>query len=244
MQFPGLRPCMRTQLLSIAYLTLTVLRVLSIADAATGASAAEVARPEGPAPLVMDDPEADAPLLRGEWNEAVRLHRALIEKQPTNGRGHYHLGYALGQLGQFSEEIAAYREAVRLGLREGNLFYNLGLALATALEDHDGAIAAFQVGLRLAPDDPEMWYNLGVAYLSKRDFPRARDAFQATLVRDPDYVEARNNLAHALLGLGDRAGARAAWETILRRDPGNLAARINLRLLDQQGGQAPATDGR
>lgn len=126
-------------------------------------------------------------------------------------------------------------------MREGLLYYNLGIALATAREDYDGAIAAFQEGLRLAPDDPELWYNLGAAYLSKRDFARARDALQAALERDPDHHDARNNLGHALLGLGDRAGARAAWEEILRTDPGNLQAQTNLRLLEQQEGRAPGT---
>ena len=192
----------------------------------------------------MDDPEADAPLLRGEWDEAVRLHAALVKDQPSNGRAYYHLGYASGQLGRYSEEVAAYRDAIRLGVREGGLYYNLGIVLATALEDYDGAIAAFGEGLRLTPDDPELWYNLGVAYLSKRDFARARDAFQVALKRDPGHVEAQNNLGHALLGLGDRAGARVAWERILRADPGNVLAERNLRFLEQQEGRGPGSNGR
>ncbi|MFQ5657297.1 MAG: tetratricopeptide repeat protein [Candidatus Methylomirabilales bacterium] len=225
-----------------SFLALAVLIVLCTAGACTVASAPEVARPEVPAALLMDDPDADVPLLRGEWEEALRLHRALVENQPGNGRAHYHLGYALGQLGKFSEEIAAYREAVRLGVREGLLYYNLGLALATAREDYDGAIAVFQEGLRLTPDDTELWYNLGVAHLSKQDFARARDAFQAALERDPDYVEARNSLAHALLGLGDRAEARAAWERILMTDPSNVPVQTNLRLLDQQERRIPGNN--
>ena len=225
-----------------SFLVLAVLMVLYTAGGCTTVPAPELAQPEAPATMLMDDPEADGPLLRGEWEEAVRLHRALVENQPGNGRAHYHLGYALGQLRKFSEEIAAYRAAVRLEVREGLLYYNLGIALATAREDHDGAIAAFQEGLRLTPDDPELWYNLGVAYLSKRDFTHARDAFQAALEREPDYVEARNNLARALLGLGDRSGARAAWERLLMTDPGNLAAQTNLRLLDQQEGRAPGNN--
>jgi tetratricopeptide (TPR) repeat protein len=223
------------------FLVLAVLIVLSTAGGCTAASAPRGGLPDAPAALLMDDPEADAPLLGGDWEEAVRLHRALIERQPDNGRAHYHLGYAWGQLGQFAEEIAAYQEAARLGVREGFLYYNLGIALATERGDYDGAIAAFQEGLRLTPHDPELWYNLGVAYLSKREFAPARDALQAALEREPDHLDSRNNLAHALLGLGDRAGARAAWEEILRRDPGNLQAQTNLRLLEQQEGRAPGT---
>ena len=237
----GLQPAKQRKAWAVpsSFLTLALLMVLYTAGACTAASAPELAQPGVPAALLMDDPEADAPLLRGEWEEAVRLHRALLENQPSNGRAQYHLGYALGQQGNFSEEIAAYREAVRLGVREGSLYYNLGIVLATAREDYDGAIAAFQEGLRLTPDDTELWYNLGEAYLSKRDFARARDAFQAVLEREPDYVEARDSLAHALLGLGDRAGARAAWERILMTDPGNVPAETNLRLLDQQEGRTP-----
>lgn len=232
----------RVRPVPVSFLTVAALMALYSLGGCTTASAPGVTRPEVPATLSMDDPEADAPLLRGEWEEAVRLHRALIEREPGTGRAHYHLGYAYGQLRKFSEEIAAYREAIRLGLREGSLYYNLGIALATARGDYDGAIAAFHEGLRLTPDDPELWYNLGVAYLSKRDFARARDAFRATLEREPDHIEGWNNLAHALLGLGDRAGARAAWERILLTDPENLPAQTNLRLLDQEEGRAPANN--
>jgi len=228
----------QTSLLSLGVL------LLCTAIACTTTSAPQVARNAGPPLQRMDDPEADAALLRGEWEEGARLHRALIQEQPGNGPAFYHLGYALGQLGKFSEEIAAYREAIRLGVREGALYYNLGIALATSLEDYDGAITAFGEGLRMTPDDPELWYNLGVAYLSKRDFARARDAFQVALEHDPEHVEALNNLGHALLGLGDRAGARVAWERILRADPGNVLAERNLRFLEQQDGRGPGTNGR
>lgn len=218
--------------------------LLCTAIACTTTSAPQPARNAAPPLQRMDDPEADAALLRGEWEEGARLHRALVEKQPGNGQAYYHLGYALGQLGNFSEEIAAYREAARLGVREASLYYNLGIALATAYEDYDGAVASFQEGLRLDPDDPELWYNMGTAFLARRDFARARDAFQAALEREPEHVEARNNLAHALTGLGDRAGARAAWQKILTMDPGNVAAQTNLRPLDQQEGRVPGSNGR
>ncbi|MGH7253746.1 MAG: tetratricopeptide repeat protein, partial [Nitrospiraceae bacterium] len=225
-------------------LPLIVLILIGTAGACTTMSGPGVARSAAPPTALMDDPEADVALTRGEWDEAVRLHRALVEKQPGNGQAYYHLGYALGQLGKFSEEIAAYREAIKLGAREGGLYYNLGIALATAKEDYDGAVAAFQEGLRLTPDDPQLWYNLGTAYMSKGDFARARDAFQAALKREPDFVDAWNNLAHALLGLGDRAGARAAWQEILAMDPGNLAAQMNLRSLDEKEGRGPGSNGR
>lgn len=242
MQTFSLTPSMQARLLSVAYLALAALMVVSIVGASSGAASPEVSQPQVPPKLPVDDAEADAALLRGEWEAAARLHRMIIQDQPDNGRAHYHLGYAYGQLGKFSDEITAYEEAVRLGVREPLLYYNLGIALATALEDYEGAIGAFQEGLRLAPGDPEIWYNLGVAYLSKRDFARARDVFQAALARKPDHLEARNNLAQALLGLGDRAGARAAWETILKKDPGNALALKNLRWLDTQGGRGPGGD--
>lgn len=226
-----------TSLLMLALLTI-------LYTAACTTAPTRLSRPDMPARLLMDDPEAEAPLLRGEWEEAVRFHRALVESQPGNGRAYYHLGYALGQLGKFSEEVAAYHEAIRVGVREGGLYYNLGIALATAKEDYDGAITSFQEGLRLDPDDPQLWYSLGTAYLEKRDFARARDAFQAALKREPNFVDAWNNLAHALLALGDRAGARAAWQEILAMDPENLAAQMNLRSLDQQEGRVPGSNGR
>lgn len=215
-------------------LALTVLFLLSSASTSSAASASELPRP-GPSPsLTMDDAAADAPLLEGRWQEAIRLHQKLIARDPLNGRANYHLGYAYGQLENYAEEIAAYREAVRLGVRESLLSYNLGLALATVNQDYDGAIATFREGLKLDPNDAELWYNLGVAYLSKREFAPARDAFAAAIQRDPDHLEARNNLAHALAKLGDLKAARAEWEALLARSPGNPLATANLRWLEEQ----------
>ena len=56
-----------------------------------------------------------------------------------------------------------------------------------------------------APDSPRAWSNLGAAYLSRRDYTRARAAFRAALALDPGFASARAGVAGLALVAPDPA---------------------------------------
>jgi len=117
------------------------------------------------------DVAADLTLGLEDYPNAIASHLKLVQSQPDNALAHYHLGFAYGMVGRADEELAEYQTASRLGLRNWDLFLNLGLAylgkrqLAPATE-------ALETAARLRPQHFEAHYNLALAYESERR-PRA-----------------------------------------------------------------------
>lgn len=66
--------------------------------------------------IAVCDPAADHFLSIANYPETIRLHRALLKRQPQNSLASYHLGFAYGMLGDQADEIQAYRRAIALGL--------------------------------------------------------------------------------------------------------------------------------
>jgi hypothetical protein len=62
-----------------------------------------------------------------DYSETIRLHVEVVRKSPDNALAHYHLGFVQGMLGNRTAEVSEERSAA-LGLRNWDLFLNLGLA--------------------------------------------------------------------------------------------------------------------
>jgi tetratricopeptide (TPR) repeat protein len=109
------------------------------------------------------DATADYFLGVEDYPETAKLHRLLIAAHPNDALAHYHLGFAYGMLGRHSEELAEYRQAASLGLKQWDFSLNLGLVY---LEDgnSEAAIDALTTAVAaLGPDHPEGHFNLGLS---------------------------------------------------------------------------------
>jgi tetratricopeptide (TPR) repeat protein len=124
-----------------------------------------------------------------DYPETAKLHRLLIAAHPNDALAHYHLGFAYGMLGRHGEELAEYRQAASLGLKQWDLFLNLGLVY---LEDgnSDAAIDALTTAVALGPDHPEGHFNLGLAYERHGMLTEARQEMLISLRLDPNQAEA------------------------------------------------------
>src|SRR5208283_2579995 len=71
---------------------------------------------------------ADYSLGVEDYSEAIRRHVQVLNEHPDNAVAHYHLGFALGMVGNRIAEIRQYQRAEALGLASWDLFLNLGLA--------------------------------------------------------------------------------------------------------------------
>src|SRR5260221_11918191 len=67
-----------------------------------------------------------------DYGEAVATHQRLVAAHPADALAHYHLGFAYGMIGNRSQEIVEYQKATTLGLRQWDLYLNLGRALLEA----------------------------------------------------------------------------------------------------------------
>ena len=97
------------------------------------------------------DVAADVALGLGDYPTAIVLHRRLLQSDGSDALAHYHLGFAYGMVGRTNEEISEYRAAISLGLKNWDLFLNLGLAY---FERHEleNATAAFKTAVALGPE--------------------------------------------------------------------------------------------
>lgn len=184
------------------------------------------------------DATADYFLGAEDYSEAIATHQRLIEAHPDDALAHYHLGFAYGMTGDSTREIAEYRKAAALGLRQWDLYLNLGRALLEAGIFSEAA-SALNTAVALAPERPESHYNLGLAYERRGMFAAALDELQASLRLDPKQPDARNMVGLIYAEEGDNSHARQIWGSLVRAEPDFEPARTNLAILDRME-QAPA----
>ena len=175
------------------------------------------------------DATADYFLGIEDYPEAAKLHRILVAAHPDDALAHYHLGFAYGMLGRHTDELAEYRQAVSLGLKQWDLFLNLGLVY---LEDGntDAATGALATAVALGPGHAEAHFNLGLVYERRGKLAEARREMLTSLRLDPNQAEARNMLGVIYAEDGDYATAHEVWSDLART--GFEPARANLAILD------------
>ena len=87
----------------------------------------------------------------------------------------YRKGERLAKNGQFTEAVAAYRQAIRLEPDYPQAYYEMGLAYA-GLKQYPDAVKAFKEAARLQPEMGLIYENLGVVYIKMGQWREARDA--------------------------------------------------------------------
>ncbi len=184
------------------------------------------------------DATADYFLGEEDYGEAIAAHRRVIEAHPADALAYYHLGFAYGMTGDRAREIVEYRKAEALGLRQWDLYLNLGRALLEA-GDLDGAAKALNTSVALAQERPESHFNLGLAYERRGMFAPARDELLTSLRLDPKQPDARNMMGLIYAEERDYSHAREIWDGLARTEPDFEPARANLAILDRMG-HAPA----
>ena len=176
------------------------------------------------------DTTADYFLGIEDYPETAKLHRILIAAHPDDALAHYHLGFTYGMLGRHTEELAEYRRAASLGLKQWDLFLNLGLAY---LQDGniDAATDSLATAVALGPSHAEAHFNLGLAYERRGMLAEARREMLTSLRLDPNRAEARNMLGVIYAEGGNYVTAHEVWSDLART--GFEPARTNLAILDR-----------
>lgn len=176
------------------------------------------------------DVAADYPLGIEDYPEAIRLHKELIRREPDNALAHYHLGFALGMMGDRGAEIREYQSAAALGLNDWDLFLNLGMA---QLEDGnlDSSAASLQRAVLLGARHPESHFNLALVQVRRGMLADAQRQTLLSLRLKPSQPDARNLLGVIYAQQGDFANASLVWRELLRDAPEYQPARTNLSLL-------------
>jgi tetratricopeptide (TPR) repeat protein len=179
------------------------------------------------------DVGADYALGIEDYPDAIRLHMEVVRRHPNDALARYHLGFAVGMMGNRTAEIREYQRAAALGLRNWDLFLNLGLA---QLENGDlnAATGSLQRSVLLGRDHAESHYNLALAYERRGMLADAERETLASLQLNPGQSEARNSLGVVYAEQGKTARASLVWRELIHDVPDYQPARTNLGLLGNQ----------
>jgi len=176
------------------------------------------------------NPTADYFLGIEDYHETIRLHRKILDSNPNNALARYHLGFAYGMVGRRTAEKHEYLRAVGLGLKQWDLFLNLGLAYLEGGEVKP-AVDALRTAATIAPGRPEVHFNLGLGYERSGMLVAALHEILASLRLDPNQADARNALAVVYAELGDYECAQKEWAHLVRAVPDYAPAQVNLSIL-------------
>lgn len=157
------------------------------------------------------------------WAEGLR--RDPNESRIRNAMGLWHL-----RRGEFEMAVEHFEAAInRLtslnpNPRDGELYYNLGLARRYQRRNKE-AYDAFYKATWNAAWRAAAYFALAQFDCAKQDWHTALDHLQRSLVADGDNLNARNLRARVLRKLRDTVGAERALDETLAHDPLDIDAR-------------------
>jgi tetratricopeptide (TPR) repeat protein len=179
------------------------------------------------------DVGADYALGLEDYPEATRLHAEVVRKHPDNALAHYHLGFAQGMIGNRTAELSEYQRAAALGLRNWDLFLNLGLAELES-GDLNEATESLRQAVLLGENHSESHYNLALVYERRGMLADAERETLDSLRLNPGQPDPRNSLGVIYAEEGNTVRALLVWRELVREVPDYQPARANLALLGSQ----------
>ena len=176
------------------------------------------------------DLRADYALGMEDYSEAIRLHTEVIRKHPNDALAHYHLGFAEGMMGNRKVEVSEYQRSAALGLKNWDLFLNIGLA-QLEIGELDAATDSLRQAVLLGENHAESHFNLALAYERRGMHADAERETLASLRLNPGQSDARNLLGVIDAQEGQTVRASLVWRELVNDVPDYEPARTNLALL-------------
>ncbi|MBW4691512.1 MAG: tetratricopeptide repeat protein [Lyngbya sp. HA4199-MV5] len=183
--------------------------------------------PHTPHPTPHSLPTALQHYHSGNFAEAERLCRDVLQQQPDRVEALQILSVSLCRMGQSAAAIPYLQRLAQLQPEAAESWSNLG----TALQEQgqiEASIAHFHRAIVLQPDYADAHYNLALV-LQEQD--RLEDALfhsQRVLALKPDYADAFYNHGFLLRRLGRLEEAIAHYRTAIQLAPNSAGAHKNL----------------
>src|SRR5262249_12130985 len=134
---------------------------------------------------------------KGEFAEAERVYRDLLEQDPGNADAWHLLGMLAHDTGQPETALAYVARAIQLRPHISYYHSNLGNILQSVRRFQDAEMC-YREALRLNSGLAEAHNNLGNALNAQGRFGEAVSSFLEAVRLKPSYHEGFGNLAHAL----------------------------------------------
>jgi protein arginine N-methyltransferase 7 len=134
-------------------------------------------------------------LIAGELDQANRLYREVLGREPRNPAALNGLGLVAGAAGNLRAAADLFKRAIAEQPGEPEFHNNLGIALVR-LNNSPGARKAFEQVVALDPTNVWALTNMGTLHETERQLDQAIVAYKRALAIDPHAPTARANLAN------------------------------------------------
>ena len=163
----------------------------------------------------------------GKSQEAERLYRKILKKQPNYLAVNHNLGLLLQTLGRFDEAEVSYKKAIELKPDYAEVYNNLGVILVK-LRRLDEAKEAYKKAIELKPNYVSAHSNLGALHQTLGRFDDAEAAYKKAIELAPNYADAHYNLGNLLYEFHKLDEAEAIYNKTIELKPDHIMAYCNL----------------
>lgn len=163
----------------------------------------------------------------GDYSQARRLFRAVLEGEPKNIAALHHLAVLEAQQGNLQHAAHLFDRATLVGGGIADIWADKGKVL-TELGRLADAIASYQRAIDLNPGHWIAQHNLGCTLLQMKRPAEALAAFDAVAQRAGNFAPCFKNRGIALKDLGRPEEAIASYRQAIALTPDDVEAWINL----------------
>jgi len=165
----------------------------------------------------------------GDYEDALKVFRKVIQQDPSTPRAHYYAGEALIHLDRPTEAIPEFQEELKLTPDDPNVQYHLAFAMLQTSQK-DEAVKLLQTIVTAHPDHAQAQYQLGKAQLDAGQYQAAIEHLEVAAQLDPskDYIPYQLQSAYRKAGRTADADAELKIYRDMKdkkRDAGNSQPR-------------------
>lgn len=184
---------------------------------------------------MANDPQSAAEILRramerhqaSDFEDAHRLYREYLSKQPGDPEAWCLLGSLEGNRGRHADAEDAFRHAIDVA--GGHAQAHIGLGTSLLMQGRPAeAVQPIADAVALAPDHPELRVQLSLAQARSGRPDLAVRTLREVVNRWPDHLPGHYHLGVALFEADDPDAAASSFRLVAERDRNNLKALIGL----------------
>ncbi len=172
----------------------------------------------------------------GEYLDAIRIYRKILDAEPRNKEALHHFGMALYQLDRRDDAKQLIAASLHVDERQADAHLNLARIHFNEAE-YALAFDCIARARRIAGDTPDAMELLGRCHAARGAWNDAADVFSAALASAPDDLALALRLAEACDTAGRSDEAITWYRYVLEREPAQKQARIACTLVLRRGGR-------
>ena len=169
----------------------------------------------------------------GEFDQAIKYCRQIIEMGSDPIEAHLNLGLFCMNAGRNEEAIAAYNTVLELDPENSPAYNNLG-TLFEQNEQPQLAKTSYEKALQIDPSLAMSHFNLARLYMGSGRIDSAMLAYRKTIELDPEYVPAYYRMSQIFQMSGDNHEAIIVLEALLKVRPDLKEAQAEIKNLTME----------